>query len=214
MDALLEILADAARGAFPEPDGSIELLVGEPAGAKAVVLGFSAHLVIAADIDNTWVFDWFKPGDFSSWLAPGTMMWLASEVGATPRPQDALFCRISDGTGVPDWLHSAPSLEHPRVQRSTQYRSDDAVFATDDGAGVLIIGRGVAGRWELGFEVDSDARGSGLGRRLAAAAAHIVPAGEAVWAQVAPGNASSMRSIIAAGYQPIGSEVLFVAHDT
>ena len=37
----------------------------------------------------------------------------------------------------------------------------------------------------------------------------MVPAGASVWAQIAPGNAASMRASIAAGFVPIGSEVLF-----
>jgi hypothetical protein len=50
----------------------------------------------------------------------------------------------------------------------------------------------------------------GLGRALALAARHLVPAGEPVFAQVSPGNAASLRAILAAGYRPLGSEVLFV----
>lgn len=212
MHPLRDILDRAARGTFPKPDGAVDLL-GAPTGAVAAVIGFAAHLVVAADVDSGPAANRFEPGDFSSWLAPKTMMWLAKEVGANPRPQDALFCRLGSGGGVPDWLVPAPSLAHPRVQRSTRYRSDDTVFTTDDEAGVLVVGRGLAGRWELAYEVEPQARGKGLGRRLAAAAANMVPEGDAIWAQVAPGNATSMRSIIAAGYQPVGSEVLFVEHD-
>jgi hypothetical protein len=46
---------------------------------------------------------------------------------------------------------------------------------------------------------------------VAAAARAVVPEGEPVWAQVAPGNAASMRSTAAAGFVPVGAEVLFVA---
>ena len=45
--------------------------------------------------------------------------------------------------------------------------------------------------------------------RLIEAGRDIVPAGASVWAQIAPGNAASMRASIAAGFAPIGSEVLF-----
>ena len=48
-----------------------------------------------------------------------------------------------------------------------------------DGAGsVVIVGRGLCGRWEVGYEVDEGHRGAGLGRRLVVAARQIVPAGE------------------------------------
>jgi hypothetical protein len=36
----------------------------------------------------------------------------------------------------------------------------------------------------------------------------LLPAGEQVWAQVAPGNAASVRAALAAGFRPVGAEVL------
>ena len=38
----------------------------------------------------------------------------------------------------------------------------------------------------------------------------LVPAGDLVWAQVAPGNAASLRAFLTCGFFPIGSEVLIV----
>jgi hypothetical protein len=76
--------------------------------------------------------------------------------------------------------------------------------------GVLVIGRGVGGRWEAGVEVAGHARGAGLGRSLALAARHLVPEKRPIWAQIAPGNASSVRAFLAAGYAPVGAEALLV----
>jgi RimJ/RimL family protein N-acetyltransferase len=76
--------------------------------------------------------------------------------------------------------------------------------------GTVLTGRGVAGRWEVAVEVDPGARGAGLGRRLARAARHLVPEGETLWAQIAPGNAASVRALLAAGYSPVGAEALLV----
>jgi hypothetical protein len=69
---------------------------------------------------------------------------------------------------------------------------------------------GLAGRWETAVEVFEGARNNGHGRELALAARHLVPDGRPVWAQVTPGNASSLRAFLAAGYQPVGSEVLLI----
>ncbi len=69
--------------------------------------------------------------------------------------------------------------------------------------GLLTIGRGLARRVEVSIEVESAARSSGLGRALP-------PPGEAVFAQISPGNAASVRAFLSAGYRPIGSEVLFL----
>jgi hypothetical protein len=87
------------------------------------------------------------------------------------------------------------------------------VYTDGSGAGVLVVGRGLAGRREMAFEVDGSARDRGLGRALAAAAPTLIPEGEYVFAQASPGNAASVRAVLAAGYTPIGSEVLFARAD-
>jgi GNAT superfamily N-acetyltransferase len=94
-----------------------------------------------------------------------------------------------------------------RVRRADHYRDDVRVWQTEDGAGCT-LGRGLAGRWEVAFEVEPRARGHGLGRVLAAAALGLLPAGTPVFAQVAPGNSVSLRATLAAGYAPVGGEVL------
>jgi L-amino acid N-acyltransferase YncA len=79
---------------------------------------------------------------------------------------------------------------------------------------VLVLGRGVAGRWETAIEVDPQARGRGLGRALATAARHLIPPGEMVWSQQAAGHAQSIRTFQAAGFRPIGAELLMTpAHE-
>ena len=74
-----------------------------------------------------------------------------------------------------------------------------------------MLGRGLAGRWEVAFEVEPEVRGRGLGRALAAAALGFLPSGTPVFAQVSPGNSVSLRATISAGYSPIGAEVLLPA---
>ena len=50
-----------------------------------------------------------------------------------------------------------------------------------------------------------------LGTALAAAAPGLLPDGGPLWAQVAPANTASLRAFLAAGYRPVGAEVLFPA---
>jgi hypothetical protein len=100
--------------------------------------------------------------------------------------------------------------DHPRVARSRAYREDLHVYSDPDGAAVLMLGHGLAGRWEVSIEVDPGQRDRGLGRTLAAAARRLVPQDEPLFAQVTPGNVASLRAFLAAGYRPIGSEVLFL----
>jgi hypothetical protein len=97
---------------------------------------------------------------------------------------------------------------HPRVVRSRKRRNDVRVWAAQ--GGVLVLGRGVAGRLEVAVEVDAELRHRGLGRALASAARHLSE-GEPVWAQVSAGNARSLRAFQAAGYPPVGSEALLTA---
>lgn len=72
----------------------------------------------------------------------------------------------------------------------------------------MLVGHGVAARWEVAIEVDPGYRGHGLGRALASAARHLVPAGRPLWAQIAPANAASVRAFLAAGFRPVGAEAL------
>jgi GNAT superfamily N-acetyltransferase len=106
-------------------------------------------------------------------------------------------------------LRQVPAREHPRVVRALRHRTGVRVWQTPDDAGLLTLGRGVCGRWEVALEVTPAARGRGLGTALAAAAPALVPAGAPLWAQVAPANTASLRAFLAAGYRPVGAEVLF-----
>ena len=74
----------------------------------------------------------------------------------------------------------------------------------------MLIGRGVAGRWEVAVEVDPRRRNQGIGRCAARAARHLVPAGEPLWAQISPGNVASVRAFLAARFVPAGAEALLV----
>lgn len=78
-----------------------------------------------------------------------------------------------------------------------------------DDLGLLTLGRGLVGRLELSVELYSaDLHSRGDGRRLIAAGLALVPDGRLVWAQVAPGNASSLRAFLSCGFAPIGAETL------
>jgi len=52
-------------------------------------------------------------------------------------------------------------LAHPRIARALRYRDDVHAWRAD--GGVVVIGRGVASRWDASIEVDPRHRGAGLG---------------------------------------------------
>jgi GNAT superfamily N-acetyltransferase len=132
---------------------------------------------------------------------------LADRVGAEPGVLDVVLVAPAGRSAGLELV--AAELDHPRVRRALVHRTEVRIWATPDGAGLLTVGRGVAGRWEVSLEVEPAARGRGLGTALAAAAGACIPDGAALWAQVAPANTASLRAFLAAGYRPVGAEVLF-----
>jgi GNAT superfamily N-acetyltransferase len=143
-------------------------------------------------------------------MSPGFLGWLGERLGSRPGSLDVVLA--AEGVGGDPPLELRPGADparHPRTARALRYRGDLQVWTDPDGAGVLVLGRGLAGRREVAFEVDPTRRNRGLGRLLVAAARHLVPPREVLFAQVTPGNAASLRVVEAAGFRPIGAEVLF-----
>jgi hypothetical protein len=208
LDALFTRLA---RGVFPPANGVTEAMP-RAAGAVAAILAFTGHCVVAAAVDPAWVATMCPPWRLSAAYAPEFLTALAKRTSGRPQALDVLLGAPAED-GPPELaLSSTHDLDtHPRVARSYRMRTDVSVYQTEDGAGILTLGRGLAGRWEAGFEVAESARNRGLGRRLAVAARRLIPPGEYLFLQVSPGNAASLRAILAAGFIPLGSELLFVA---
>ena len=208
-ERLLRLLHDAARGVPPPADGVVEVWPAPP-GAVDAVLGFTAHHVVAAGVDPDLVAARLPDGDLSAPMGAPFLGWLGERLGSRPGSLDVVLA--AEGLGGAPPLELAPGVEldrHQRVARALRYRSGLEVWTAEGGAGVLVLGRGLAGRREVAFEVDPARRNRGLGRSLVAAARHLTPPGEALFAQVAPGNAASLRVVGAAGFRPVGAEVLF-----
>jgi hypothetical protein len=206
---LARLFDDAARGTHPPADGRVDV-VPPPAHVAGAVFSFTAHLVVATSAPSAEVHAVAPPGDYSAWNRVSG--WLAARSGLHAFSGDVLLAAIATGGAPVAPLEPVTDLDHPRVARAARYRDDVRVFTTSDGNGVLVLGRGVAGRHELAFEVEPGARNAGLGRRLVRSALALVPEGETVWAQVHPGNVASLRPVLAAGFQPVGFEQL-VGHD-
>jgi GNAT superfamily N-acetyltransferase len=208
-DPVAVLLRRVADGHPPPADGSVTVLP-QPPGPVAGILAFTEHHVVAADVDPDWVRRLLPHGDLSAPLAPRFVAALGEALGRGADNIDVVL--VSHGAAGDPPLRLVPADGHdghPRVERSSRYRTEVEVHATPDGAGVLVLGRGLAGRWEVAFEVDPTARGRGLGRALAGAARHFVPVDEPLFVQVAPGNVPSLRAVLAAGFVPIGGEILF-----
>lgn len=199
---------------FPAPGLGVTV-VPAPSSGDAAVLAVTGHVVVAADVDRRWVLDRLPGGDLSAPLNPPFLSELAAETGRWVNAIDALLLAPALTGPARDLaaagLSEVTDRDHPRVRRALRCRDDLRVY--DDGSGgVVLTGRGLAGRQECAVEVPEDRRGAGVGRGLAFAARALVPEGTHLWAQVTPGNAASLRAFLAAGFVPIGSEALLVAH--
>jgi GNAT superfamily N-acetyltransferase len=204
---LLDVFTSAADGQLPQPDGQVEVHPGLP-GKAAAVVAFPAHFYVLAPVDPQWVRTQLPLGDYSAPLGARFLVALADRIGAHIGANDAVLAARAHGHETGLDLRGIKSASHPRIGRAHRYRDEVQAWQTSDGAGCLVLGRGLAGRWEVSYEVDPAARGRGLGRALAAAALGMLPAGTPIFAQVSPGNSVSMRATLAAGYRPIGGEVL------
>lgn len=208
MDRLLQLLTDAAGGRFPPSDLDVEVL-DPPAGRSDAVVAFSGHSIVAAPVAADEVRGRLRTGDPGEPMSAPFLTWLGDRIGSTPGSLDVVL--VAFGRGGPTPLERREDADaHDRVARALRYRVEIGVHADAARSGVVIVGRGLAGRREVSLEVDPDRRGEGVGTHLARAALGLVPAGEPLFAQVAPGNVASLRAFLAAGYRPICSEVLFL----
>jgi hypothetical protein len=139
-----------------------------------------------------WKPQWPSPA--TQWLPPGT-------------PKRSCAGDTRTGLALRSPRTSCLDLDHhPRVQIARSLRSRVEVYA--DERGLITLADGIAGRREVSIEAGEESRGRGRGRALLGELLGIVPTGEPVFAAVSPGNARSLRAFLAAGFVPVGSEVI------
>ncbi len=199
---LMTILDDAAEGRFPPVDGGFEVLPPDESGFRAVV-AFTGHAYVLADVDRAELVGLGADG-YGGASRPGVLLRLAGPDGRVGSVDVVL---VSEGRPGPTLPRRTDLADHPRVRRAAAHRTDVDVYA--DEVGLVVVGTGLAGRRELSVELlDPAAAGRGHGRRLIRAGLAQLEPGARCWAQVAPGNAASLRAFLACGFVPVGSEVL------
>jgi GNAT superfamily N-acetyltransferase len=207
-EALADLLAFVAAGKHPPPNGGITI-VPQPSPRDCGVLSFTAHSVIFTDADPAWVRAQLPDGDLGAPMNSRFLQALSTQTGRRTQGVDML-CLTESLPGQPRIrLSRKTTASHPRVARALSSR--DNVMAWETDGGIVVLGRGVAGRWEVAIEVEPDHRGRGLGRELAAAARHLIPAGAPLWAQISPSNVASVHAFLSAGYEHVGAEALLPA---
>lgn len=201
-------LVAAAHGSFPPVDGRVEVVPPDDTGAEAVA-EFTGHAIVLTGRDPSDAL--FSGVDaFGGVGDPRFVVALAGD--ATIGSHDVVLVRHG-GSSVDPLPETHRYDDHPRVVRARHHRRGVNVFG--DATGLVAIGSGLVGRTELSVELTGAATGgitggmSGTGRMLILGGLATLPATELVFAQVAPGNAASLRAFLACGFRPIGSEILF-----
>lgn len=202
MHQLYEVLIAAAGGSFPCVDGGVEVWAPMHEGHHAVV-EFTGHSFVLTDHEPAAVLARDGVDGFGGASQPDVLRWLAGPAGRIGT-HDAVL--VAPGIGGGRLSESAAHDDHPRVLRSREHRRDVRIHSDD--VGLVTIGRGLVDRLELSVEVIDPAAPAGSGAHLIAAGRALVPAGEFLFAQVAPGNAASVRAFLRCGFVPIGAETL------
>lgn len=198
---LRAILHAAAGGRHLPVDGSVTFVPELGDGMRAVV-ALTGHAVVATGQDPATLADLSLDG-FGSALAPAALLRIAD--GRTIGSNDVIL--VGRGYGGRSTLGPTDRWDdHPRVRYARSLRTDVRVHG--DEAGFFTLADGLAGRRELGIELADPGTRPGLGRALLREALRAVEPGSWLFAAVAPGNARSLRAFLAAGFTPIGSEVI------
>ncbi len=209
---LAAVVGDAAAGRFPPPDTRWHRLPPWRPGLEAVV-AFTAHAVLCVDDDvDDAVLDGLGVDGVGGAHMPGVLTALAGPGGWVDN-LDVLMVHppgVQNGVGP---LHGPSLVERPdlagepRVVHAALARDDFTVLGYPDArrAAVAVVGRGLAGMTELSYELEPERRGRGEGAALVQAALRTLGSEVPVVARVAPGNAASLRVLLACGFLPIGS---------
>ena len=198
---LLAVLENAAEGSNPPVDGGVTFLPELSASQRAVV-ALTGHAFVCTSQEPE-EFSGLTLDGFGSALHPDVLLRLAG--GGVIGVTDVILA--IEGLGGDHELEPTTAWdEHPRVHYAREIRSDVTVFGTDQG--FITLASGLAGRRELSIELGDPGVSPGAGRRLLAAARTLVAEGSWLFAAVSPGNVRSLRSFLAAGWAPVGSEVL------
>ena len=207
----LAVLFDhVAHGGYPAADGEVEIVPPPPGRAQAVV-AFTAHSVIATRLTRSQLLPLLPPGDLGAAVHADTLSYIGQSLGVAPGSLDVVLMAMGSDEDVRVQLRPEESLlGHARVMRARRYRTNVSVWSDERKRVAVILGQGLAGRWEISVDIDPEHRGQALATAVVAASRRLLPADVPIWAQVAPGNAASLRAFLSAGFAPVGAEVLFL----
>jgi hypothetical protein len=209
---LAGLITAVATGRFPAADGRWTRVPPWRPGLEAVI-AFTGHAVFAVEPDiSGHLLDSLGADGFGGAHDPRLITALAGPDGWIDSLDILMAARGTGRPGIPPVLVSRPDLAgHPRAAFAADIRAGRRILGSQDpGCSALVtISEGIAGLTEVSFELEPGRRGQGGGAKLARDALSTIPAGQLALAAVAPGNAASLRALLAAGFAPLGSLQLF-----
>ncbi len=209
---LAELITAAADGRFPAADGGWQRVPPWRPGVEAS-FAFTGHAVfaVAPDVTDQRLAALGADG-FGGAHDPRLIAALAGPGGWIDCLDMVMAGRGTGQAGQPPRLVDRPDLAtHPRAVFAAEARDQARPLGYPDRGAARwpCISRGIAGLTELSFELEPERRGKGGGAGLVRDALSAVPSGQLVLAAVAPGNAASVRALLAAGFVPLGAIQLF-----
>jgi GNAT superfamily N-acetyltransferase len=171
------------------------------------VVAFTSHYIIASSASEDWIRAQLSRDDLLAPMSPRFLTMLADNLGRHDDGIDLLLA--ARGLRGRTTLRETTAEGHARVKRAHAHRDDVRVFTDPTRAATIILGRGLANRTEIAIEIKPNRRNQGIARQALTEARRIIETNQLFFAQTPPGNAASLRTLLTAGFQPIGSEVLF-----
>lgn len=198
---LADVLRLAAAGVFPTADGGWDRVPPWRAGTEAVVaLTGHAYLAVADDVDDDELAA-LAPDGTGGAHHPRVVTHLSGHGWVDAL--DALLATTGGGSNRASVVRRDDLATHPRAVYARTLRDDVRVLGRPDVGDVSLVtvARGIAGLTELGVEAAPGRDGAALLSDVVAVLPRHVP----VLAAVAPGNARALRSVLRAGFVPVGS---------
>ena len=203
-DELREIVLAAAADRFPPPDGGVIVVPPDQTTGLHAVLSFTGHAVVATDRSREEVLALGIDG-FDGTLAPDALRALAGPDGWIGVLDVVLVARGPAGAAPPSARPGptpSTSGSTTRPRPGSTCRCWPTSGACSPSAEGWAAAPRSAGRWSR----PAGARGSA--GRCSSTCWQEMPVGAPIFASCAPGNARSLRSLLAAGFRVIGAENL------